>query len=240
VHNILSDGLYLHGIVCDSAERNESRNSRPGVVVVRFKNVDDNRKVMSKKRDLKNSRQYTSVFIEHDLSYADRIMSNNFRTLLRSILRTSIYPSGGRESYLEKTLEAVASVTTAPHSLGRAVLTVCRWQTETAKAYVTTVALPVSMTYEAAVKARAGAAAAIVFAAIAVVARGTAADRVVVVAVRGTVDPAGATATTNVITTGETTPTTRFPLGFGTFVDGINTVTQTILFYDHRVFLIKT
>ena len=96
VHHILSDGLHLYGIVCDSAERKESRNSRPGVVVVRFRNVDDKRKVMSKKRDLKNSRQYTSVFIEHDLSYADRVMSNNFRTLLRSTKNQHLSMRGSR------------------------------------------------------------------------------------------------------------------------------------------------
>jgi len=63
VHNIINDGLHLQGIVCDSAERKDSRDARPGVVVVRFRTVDDKRKVMSIKRDLKNSRQYASVFM---------------------------------------------------------------------------------------------------------------------------------------------------------------------------------
>jgi len=69
VHNIINDGLHLQGIVCDSSERNDSRDARPGVVVVRIKTIDDKRKVMSEKRfDLKNSRQYASVFIKHDMS----------------------------------------------------------------------------------------------------------------------------------------------------------------------------
>ena len=51
---------------------------------------------MSKKRDLKNSRQYASVFIEHDMSYADRVMSNNFRTLLRSMKDQNLSMRGSR------------------------------------------------------------------------------------------------------------------------------------------------
>jgi len=127
------------------------------------------------------------------------------------------------------TPEAVASLTTAPHTLGRVVLTAVRGRTGTAKVFVVTVALPVAMTCVEVDKVRVWAAAASVDAAVVVLGRGTMAGRGVVVAVHGTVDPAGATTTTNVIITGEITLVIRFPPGFGTFEGGIKTVTQTIL-----------
>ena len=218
VQNIINDGLHLQGIVCDSAERKDSRDARPGVVVVRFRTVDDKRKVMSKKRDLKNSRQYASIFIEHDMSYADRDMSNNLRTLLRSMKDQNLSMRGSRVVPRDDTGSS-RFAKTAPHTLGRVVLTAVRGRTETAKVFVVTVALSVAMTCVVVDKAWVWAAAASVDAAVVVMGRGTMADRGVVVAVHETVDPAGATTTTNVIITGEITLAIRFQPGSGSWVE---------------------
>jgi len=125
------------------------------------------------------------------------------------------------------TPEAVASLTTVPYTLGRVVLTAVRGRIGTAKVFVVTVALPVSMTCVAVDKARVLSAAASVDAAVVVLGLGTMANRGVVVSLHGTVDPVGATTATNVIITGEITLAIRFPPGFETFEGGIKTVTQT-------------
>ena len=167
---------------------------------------------------------YASVVIEHDMSYADRVMSKKFRTLLRSMKDQNLSRRRSRDVPREK-LEAVVSLThtrqgSANGNTGR---------TGTADVFVATVALPAAMTCVAVEKARVWAAAASVDAAVVVMGRVTMVDRRVVVAVHGTVDPAEATTTTNVIITGEITLAIRFPPGFGTFEGGIKTVTQTII-----------
>lgn len=65
------------------AERKVSvNNTRPGVVFATFKSHDDKRKVMLKKKVLMSHVRFSGVYINNDLSQADRVMSSNFRTIL--------------------------------------------------------------------------------------------------------------------------------------------------------------
>ncbi|KAL4240044.1 hypothetical protein ACF0H5_000839 [Mactra antiquata] len=86
VNGLISNGLNLRGVLFATAERKSGgKGSKAGVIVARMKSHEDKRKFMSKKNGLKLHSQYSSVFIPHDQSWADRTTSNNFRILLSSL-----------------------------------------------------------------------------------------------------------------------------------------------------------
>ena len=89
VNSLFKDGLKLKDIEVHSAERKRSFNeSRPGVVFVKMKSMDDKKKVMTKKASLKDNRRYQNVYIYSDQTREERLMSANFRSLI------SAYKSG--------------------------------------------------------------------------------------------------------------------------------------------------
>jgi len=97
VNVLIKDGLRVNDVSCVSAERKQAYNdSKPGVVIASFTCHDDKRKVLSSKRELKNSRQYNTVYIDHDLSVPDRIMNNNFRTILSALRDQNLTVRGTR------------------------------------------------------------------------------------------------------------------------------------------------
>ena len=91
VNSLIKDGLHLRSVSVKSAVRKTSRNqSKPGVVIASLKNADDKRKVMEQKSHLKDSRQYKDLFIHHDQSPEQRIMANNFKTVLSALNGTNV------------------------------------------------------------------------------------------------------------------------------------------------------
>lgn len=62
-----------------------------------MKSHDDKRKVMTNKIKLNSSNnQYSSVYLHHDQSKADRIMSSNFRTILSALKHHGLEVRGSR------------------------------------------------------------------------------------------------------------------------------------------------
>ena len=97
VNAMFKDTLKVAGVSCASAERKiVNSGSKPGVVIAKMRSHEDKRKVMLKKANLKSNRQHSSVFISHDQSHADRLMSNNFRTILSAIRNHDLQVKGSR------------------------------------------------------------------------------------------------------------------------------------------------
>lgn len=97
VNALFKDGLRLSDVNCTTAERKRAYNdSRPGVVIASFNSHDDKRRVMLKKKNLSGCRQFDKVFIDHDLSQHDRILSNNFRTILHALREQNLTVRGTR------------------------------------------------------------------------------------------------------------------------------------------------
>lgn len=96
VNTLIRDGLKVSDVTCISVERKKSSSSKPGIVIAKFKSHDDKRKVMVKKSSLGDSRQYRDVFIHHDQSHIDRIMANNFRTILSAMKQHDFTMRGSR------------------------------------------------------------------------------------------------------------------------------------------------
>lgn len=97
VNKLIKDGLKVHGVTCKSADRKNSRSSsKPGLVIAKMRSHEDKRKVMSNKSKLLDHQQYSGVFVQHDQSQADRVMANNFRTILQSLKGSNLTVRGSR------------------------------------------------------------------------------------------------------------------------------------------------
>ncbi|VDI54863.1 Hypothetical predicted protein [Mytilus galloprovincialis] len=72
------------------------KEGKYGVVIVVFKSLNEKRKVMDKKRNLKDSRNFKDIFIENDLSESQRILNNNLRNSLNAIGENRLEIKGGR------------------------------------------------------------------------------------------------------------------------------------------------
>lgn len=97
VNKLIKDGLKVINIEVEKAERKKSRDTkRPGVVIAKFKSFEDKKNVMLQKNRLNNNKQYSNVFINHDLSYSERRMSDNFRTVLGALRQHGLAVRGSR------------------------------------------------------------------------------------------------------------------------------------------------
>ncbi|CAG2245362.1 unnamed protein product [Mytilus edulis] len=97
VNALIKDGLHLKDVKAVSADRKKSyKEGKYGVVIVVFKSLNEKRKVMDKKRNLKDSRNFKDIFIENDLSKSQRILNNNLRNIVNAIGENRLEIKGGR------------------------------------------------------------------------------------------------------------------------------------------------
>ncbi|MCG7878994.1 MAG: hypothetical protein N0C90_22070, partial [Candidatus Thiodiazotropha endolucinida] len=97
VDKLFKEGLHVSNVTCESAERKQSRNiNKPGVIVAKMKSHEDKRQIMSRKMTLKNQRQYSNVFIQHDQAQADRVLASNFRNILNAMQSHDLTVRGSR------------------------------------------------------------------------------------------------------------------------------------------------
>jgi hypothetical protein len=97
VNTLIKDGLKLRDVKCISANRKKSSNEgKPGVIVARFNSHDDKRQIMLHKQKLRDSSRYSRVFIFHDQSQADRLISSNFLTIYSALKNHGLSVRGTR------------------------------------------------------------------------------------------------------------------------------------------------
>jgi hypothetical protein len=99
VNGLITDGLKIRNVTVIGAERKESRfDSRPGVVVAKFRNNDDKRTVMQGKRTLKHHKTFSNVYINHDQTIEERRVAASMRTLADAVRRgdKDVHVSGTR------------------------------------------------------------------------------------------------------------------------------------------------
>lgn len=81
VKTFLQEALKVD-IDLENAERKMARNDiESGVIIASCKSKEDKSKIMKAKSQLRNSRTFRNVYIEHDLPRKDRNTMSNFRTL---------------------------------------------------------------------------------------------------------------------------------------------------------------
>ena len=95
---LIKDGLKIRDITVESAIRksNNSGESKPGIVIAKFKSKDEKSTVMKSKNKLKDSRRYSKVFLEHDLPRHQRMLNANIRTIVKTLGRQELEFDGTR------------------------------------------------------------------------------------------------------------------------------------------------
>ena len=88
VKNMVHEGLGMRDVRVVRCKRLESKTSKPGIVKVEFPSTEDKVRVLRNKKELKDSRDYSRVYIRSFLSHTDREM--NFREILKGL------PNGNR------------------------------------------------------------------------------------------------------------------------------------------------
>ena len=96
VNGMIKDGMRISDVSVVSAERKQSRNRKPGVIVATCQSERDVGKVLKSKRDLKNNRQYEQVYVEPDVPLQQRIQNSNLRNIVSVIGEDKLEMRGTR------------------------------------------------------------------------------------------------------------------------------------------------
>ncbi len=82
---VIRDGLKLKTKIA-KVERKLSRNdNRPGIVIVTCENINDKREILSSKRKLKSSKQFSEVYIDDDKPRELREQERNMRVMAKAL-----------------------------------------------------------------------------------------------------------------------------------------------------------
>jgi hypothetical protein len=91
VVSLFRDGLHLNDISVISAERKKANGRPPGVVIATVETNEQKHKIVKNKSKLRNSRNYSHVYIENETTIESRNMEANMRTILKEIGRDNDY-----------------------------------------------------------------------------------------------------------------------------------------------------
>lgn len=95
VNSVIKDRLKLSNISVVSAERKESKVGRfPGVVVAICRSTEEKRGILSSKKRLKDTKNFSRVYISSDKTLQQRIFESNMRVLAESVGDNEL--TGGR------------------------------------------------------------------------------------------------------------------------------------------------
>ncbi|KAH3730611.1 hypothetical protein DPMN_056601 [Dreissena polymorpha] len=86
VEIFITEGLGLCNVHVLNSERKPSERAElPGVVICSFQTVEEEKKVLSDKYSLKDSRQYTNVFLYKDQSVEERTFNRNLKVIVDTL-----------------------------------------------------------------------------------------------------------------------------------------------------------
>ena len=88
INVLIKDSLSVKNISVACSDRKTSkRPTVPGVVIAKFKSTEDKSKIMAAKPQLKNSRQHSNVYINHDQSLQERKSASNLKAIVDAVNR---------------------------------------------------------------------------------------------------------------------------------------------------------
>ena len=97
VNSLIYNGLKLDNIKVESATRKPTKSdTKPGIIVAVCKSMKDKDNIMQRKRDLKRSRRYENVYIEHHMPPEQRHLNSNLRTIVNTIGSDRLWLKGAR------------------------------------------------------------------------------------------------------------------------------------------------
>ena len=102
VNALIKDGLKLREAVCIHAERKQSQvETQCGVIIATCDTNESKREIMRAKSNLRNSRAYERVFIEHDMPVQERNQIANLRRLVSAVGKDSLRMRGSKVVFNE-------------------------------------------------------------------------------------------------------------------------------------------
>ena len=84
-NDLINRGLRVHGVPVVRAMRLKGRNGKPGITKIQLVSLDDKKKLLNAKSNLKQSDSYRNVFIRSSKSHEERLAETNFRAILNVI-----------------------------------------------------------------------------------------------------------------------------------------------------------
>ena len=103
INNLLVGGLKINDIKSVNCQRLPSRQrGKPSVVKVRFRNVSDKVAVLKSKQQLKNTTEYSRVYIRDAKVHAERLIEINFDTMIKELKLDHEYRVSGNGRLLAK------------------------------------------------------------------------------------------------------------------------------------------
>ena len=91
VNRLIRDGLKLTDIEILTSERKQTRDGRPGIIIVTFATAEQKSSVMKQKKDLRKNKNYESVYLEDERPPGQRLNESNMRTLLKACGKSGDY-----------------------------------------------------------------------------------------------------------------------------------------------------
>jgi DNA-binding protein H-NS len=85
VEDLLHKGLKLRDVSVEKVERKDQFNNKPGVVIVKCKDTNDKKKILSAKSVFKDDDKFRSDFISSEQTKEDRVMAANMHTFVNAI-----------------------------------------------------------------------------------------------------------------------------------------------------------
>ena len=85
--DLIRNGLKVHGVRILRAARLKGRDGKPGLTKIQLHSLDDKKKLLQAKSNLKQCPLYKKVFIRSSKSHEERLAETNFRTILSMIPR---------------------------------------------------------------------------------------------------------------------------------------------------------
>lgn len=94
VNTMIKDGLQINNITVVSAERKTSQNGKPGVIIAKCNSREEVTTLITKKKVLRDSEKYHTVYLSRDVPYAERVHNQNMRTIIQAIGKNQLEMRG--------------------------------------------------------------------------------------------------------------------------------------------------
>jgi hypothetical protein len=85
VKSLIRDWLKLSNVKVLKADRKDSRNSKPGLIIAKANSSEDKTLAMKAKSKLKGNKSYGNMYIEKEFPWEVRSQQNNLRSIPREI-----------------------------------------------------------------------------------------------------------------------------------------------------------
>ena len=83
-NTLFLDGLKLTSVKVTAAERKHTRDGKQGIIIATVVTAEQKSSVMQRKKNLRNTKHYESVYLEDKRPSDQRLTKSNMRTLLRT------------------------------------------------------------------------------------------------------------------------------------------------------------